>query len=124
MALSPRSSESGGNVVAHRVLIARKTRDEAKVACPRLDAVRSRHSLSHDLSIAMAWLADADSTEQLHLIHERLDARRVDWVFELAVDLERRADHRAVGDRELPLHIVDPTSGVAEDDCVRHRLLD
>src|SRR5208283_2694239 len=88
---------------------------------------RSRVQASMRLNLS-AWsiipppqqrAADASSAERPHLVHERLDARRIDRVLELALDLEGRADHRAVARRELPFDVVDPTPGVAEDDRAR-----
>src|SRR5262249_21547044 len=57
-----------------------------------------------------SWLAQA-----AHLVHEALDARAVDRVPGVAVDLEMRADDGAVGDLQDVGDVVEVDAGVSED---------
>src|SRR5580698_10943092 len=64
------------------------------------------------------------SPQLRHGVHEALDARAVDRVPGVSVDLEMRADHHAVRDGEDVAHIVDGDAGVGEDWNVRDGFAD
>src|ERR1700683_1082720 len=59
------------------------------------------------------------SPQLRHCVHEALDARAVDRVPGVSVNLEMRADHHAVRDGEDVAHVVDGAAGVGEDGDVR-----
>src|SRR6185295_8195233 len=57
------------------------------------------------------------------LVHEALDARHVDRVPGVAIDLEMGADDGAVRDRQHVRHIVEIDAGIGEDRRRRNRIL-
>src|ERR1700722_10666024 len=64
---------------------------------------------------------DAAPSPQLrHGVHEALDARAINWIPGVSVDLEMSADHYAVRDGEDVAHVVDRDPGVGEDGNVRN----
>src|SRR3990170_2332450 len=55
--------------------------------------------------------------------HERADALPIDRVPYVAILLERRPDHNAIGNGELLAHVRVPNAGVGEDGGIGHGLL-
>src|ERR1700722_10562715 len=70
----------------------------------------------------MTWWAS--SPQLRHGVHEALDARAINWIPGVAVDLEMRADDHAIGDGEDVAHAVDRDAGVGEDRDIRDGFAD